>query len=442
MDAQAAPIVSVIIATYNWSSVLRLAIESVLRQTLRDFELLVVGDACTDDSAEVVASFGDPRIRWHNLPENCGNQYGPNNAGIEMARGRFIAYLGHDDLWLPNHLERHVATMEKTNADVTYSWLELIGPEPVVRRCVTGIDTGDEYEGKAILPPSAIMHRREVVQEVGPWKDYRTVVMGTDVEFIGRLFQSGRKFAAVRRLTVLKFPAAWRPGCYIEKPVREQVDALQRIRENPDFLRDELHLIVESLLRRHPDELTQIPVLPPDTKPGVIIEHALRVRGVRPEVQEPATAPESYPPLCKMLDLTKQEAAPYLWTGWSWPEPVYRWTDKKKAGIIFHTVDRDPLLVRMHIAPFLIPGKLEAQPVTVIFNGQEVAQMLLTNNELETHQFLIDSQHLQADNMLEFHLPKADMPMNYGYNMDTRELGMQVSWIEFAPQPPAVAAGE
>ena len=73
----------------------------------------MVGDACADDSEQVVAAFGDPRIRWHNLPENCGNQYGPNNAGIAMARGRHIAYLGHDDIWLPDHLQRHVDTMEK-----------------------------------------------------------------------------------------------------------------------------------------------------------------------------------------------------------------------------------------------------------------------------------------------------------------------------------------
>ncbi len=140
----------------------------MLRQTFRDFELLVVGDACTDDSAEVVASFVDPRVRWHNLPVNSGNQYGPNNAGIEMARGRFIAYLGHDDIWLPDHLERHVATMEKTNADVTYSWLELIGPEPAVRRCVTGISTEEKYEGKTILPPTPAMHRRDVIEAAGP----------------------------------------------------------------------------------------------------------------------------------------------------------------------------------------------------------------------------------------------------------------------------------
>ena len=63
MTALAAPAVSVVIATYNWSSVLRFAIRSVLAQHLADFELIVVGDGCTDDSDAVVRGFGDARIR-------------------------------------------------------------------------------------------------------------------------------------------------------------------------------------------------------------------------------------------------------------------------------------------------------------------------------------------------------------------------------------------
>ena len=103
MDRRTQPTVSIIISTYNWSSVLRFAIASVLAQTFRSFELIVVGDCCTDDSEAVVESFSDPRIQWYNLTENAGGQFGPNNQGVALARGRYIAYLGHDDLW---HRER------------------------------------------------------------------------------------------------------------------------------------------------------------------------------------------------------------------------------------------------------------------------------------------------------------------------------------------------
>lgn len=83
-----APLVSVIVATYERSNVLRLTIECVLRSSFADWELLVIGDACTDDSSEVVASFCDPRISFTNLARNVGEQSGPNNAGCAMARGR------------------------------------------------------------------------------------------------------------------------------------------------------------------------------------------------------------------------------------------------------------------------------------------------------------------------------------------------------------------
>ena len=60
--AATTPKVTVIIPTYNWSSVLHYAVASVLRQTYTDFELIVSGDGCTDDSEEVVTAFDDPRV--------------------------------------------------------------------------------------------------------------------------------------------------------------------------------------------------------------------------------------------------------------------------------------------------------------------------------------------------------------------------------------------
>src|SRR5581483_3163283 len=99
-----APAVSIVVATYNWSSALRCALRSIQLQSVRDFEVLVVGDGCTDDSETVVRSFEDPRFRWANLPRNHGGQYAPNNHGLDLARADWVAYLGHDDIWHPRHL--------------------------------------------------------------------------------------------------------------------------------------------------------------------------------------------------------------------------------------------------------------------------------------------------------------------------------------------------
>ncbi len=123
------PAVTVVIPTYNWSGVLRCAIRSVMLQTVQDFELLVVGDGCTDDTKSVVASFNDPRIRWHNLERNYGSQWMANNYANEHARADWIAYLGHDDIWYPTHLEAVLRTATRDKADVVTSTMILYWPE-------------------------------------------------------------------------------------------------------------------------------------------------------------------------------------------------------------------------------------------------------------------------------------------------------------------------
>src|SRR5262245_41215209 len=117
-SASCMPAISVVTATFNRSHVLRLAIESVRRQTVSDWELIVVGDACTDDTAAVVAGFGDERIRFVNLARNHGEQSVPNNAGTELANGRYLAYLNHDDLWFSDHLETLRTALDSSGAEM------------------------------------------------------------------------------------------------------------------------------------------------------------------------------------------------------------------------------------------------------------------------------------------------------------------------------------
>ncbi|NJE76716.1 glycosyltransferase [Thermococcus sp. ES12] len=105
------PTVSVVIPTYNRSNLLKRAIESVLSQEFEDFELIVVDDASSDNTPEVVESIEDGRIRYVRLKRNSG---GPvtRNTGIKKARGKFIALLDDDDEWLPNRLETQVRKLE------------------------------------------------------------------------------------------------------------------------------------------------------------------------------------------------------------------------------------------------------------------------------------------------------------------------------------------
>lgn len=238
------PIVSIVIATYNWSSVLRYSIRTVLWQTLQDFEILVIGDGCTDDSEQVVQSFGDNRIRWHNLPENSGNQWKPNNKGIELATGRYIAYLGHDDLWHPLHLETLVNTIESRSADAAFAVAELIQPLAPEPKTLTGLSPTGEYIYNMVVPPSTLMHRKAMAADIGGWKDYRTARTPIDIEFVSRAWQHGKRIVPTHEFTVFKFPSAQRPNVYVEKPSHEQEAFIQRIESDPEIRYHELMEVV------------------------------------------------------------------------------------------------------------------------------------------------------------------------------------------------------
>lgn len=95
--------ISVVIPLYNKQRCIRSTIESVLNQTYSDFELIVVDDGSTDDSASVVAELSDPRI--HLVRKANGGVSSARNAGIRQATSEYIAFLDGDDLWEPEFLE-------------------------------------------------------------------------------------------------------------------------------------------------------------------------------------------------------------------------------------------------------------------------------------------------------------------------------------------------
>lgn len=105
-------IVSVVVPVYNTAEAFfREAIESLLAQTYRDFELLLVDNGSESYIAEIVSEFADARIRYHRLKTNRGSAYA-RNYGIERAVGRYIAFMDSDDISLPDRLEKQVAFLD------------------------------------------------------------------------------------------------------------------------------------------------------------------------------------------------------------------------------------------------------------------------------------------------------------------------------------------
>lgn len=113
------PVVSVVMPVYQGREHLAAAVESVLAQTFEQFELLVVDDGSTDGTADIARAYSErePRVSYQRQ-ENAG-QGAARNAGIEAARGEAIAFLDHDDLWLPDKLARQMPLLG--DATVVYS---------------------------------------------------------------------------------------------------------------------------------------------------------------------------------------------------------------------------------------------------------------------------------------------------------------------------------
>jgi glycosyltransferase involved in cell wall biosynthesis len=236
------PLVSIILATYNRSVILGHAIESVRRSTVQDWELIVVGDCCTDDSAAVVASFGDARVSFVNLAENVGEQSGPNNEGVRRARGRYIAYLNHDDLYFEDHLDNAIAGIEAMDADFVWSpFLTVLPASPEELAAgrwtmrLNGVTPADDYDPRVFVFASAWLMTRSLAERVGPWRHAHESFVTPSQDLMFRAWRSGARMRRLAHPSVLALPGGARPGSYVAAPGDEHAFFAALMRDDPRF---------------------------------------------------------------------------------------------------------------------------------------------------------------------------------------------------------------
>ena len=116
------PMVSVILPTYQRADRIERAIRSVLEQTFGNFELIVVDDGSTDDTESVVKAIRDDRIKY--VKQMNAGACAARNAGLSLAKGRFVAFQDSDDAWKPRKLERQLHRLFSTKADVAFHKLD------------------------------------------------------------------------------------------------------------------------------------------------------------------------------------------------------------------------------------------------------------------------------------------------------------------------------
>jgi glycosyltransferase involved in cell wall biosynthesis len=200
-------VVTVLMAVHNGGELLRSSVESVLGQTYRDFELLVIDDGSTDGSADVARSYADERIRVLENERNIG-QVPSLNLGLRAARGRYVARLDHDDRSRPTRLERQVELLEDHDrVALVGTWIDVVGSDGRLWTSVRG-EMRDFREFVTALLVNrfpwghpSIMFRREVMLELGGYDP--TLPGAEDLDFYRRLGEAGWQARVVREPLVL-----------------------------------------------------------------------------------------------------------------------------------------------------------------------------------------------------------------------------------------------
>ncbi len=163
------PRLSVVVPTFNRAHCLGETLESIVSQSYRDFELIVVDDGSTDATGEVVQRFA--KARYLRLSENAGVSHA-RNRGIALACGEFICFLDSDDLWLKDKLERQIEWMD-AHPECTVCYTDEIWIRNGVR--VNPMKKHGKYSGDifrhclplCIVSPSSVLMRASLFEEVG-----------------------------------------------------------------------------------------------------------------------------------------------------------------------------------------------------------------------------------------------------------------------------------
>jgi cellulose synthase/poly-beta-1,6-N-acetylglucosamine synthase-like glycosyltransferase len=244
------PIVSVTICCYNSEQYIAETLQSVLNQTFDHFEIVVVNDGSTDRTEEIVKSFSDPRIKYH-FQANAGVGATRNRA-VDLSRGKYVAFLDHDDLWEPTKLEKQIPLFE-TQPEVALVYSDCYFIDPNGERFATyfAYQGVEPCRGDALLAlikhgcfmqlPSVIVSKEALV-EVGKFdprynivEDYDTWMKIADrhaVDYVGEPLCSYRVHSAnTSRIQqergyqeVLNLVTEWMGRRDLAPEVREELD--------------------------------------------------------------------------------------------------------------------------------------------------------------------------------------------------------------------------
>ena len=207
-------------ATYNCSHLLKFAIQSVIDGDYPHWEIIVVGDCCTDDTEFCVQSFKDDRLRFVNLTENSGQQAKPNNVGLSLASGEYVTFLNQDDMYFKTHLTDCITYMEDPNTDIVcvpgvqiLPALEADLLKGQFDSQVIGAHPG-KYSPFVFSVASSWFVRKSLISKVGLWKTENSLFVTPSQEWLFRASKSGARFYFPDKVGILIIFSSARQNFY------------------------------------------------------------------------------------------------------------------------------------------------------------------------------------------------------------------------------------
>jgi hypothetical protein len=471
------PAISVVIATYNRSRALAYAIESVLGQTFTDWELIVVGDACTDDTAEIVARYveADPRVRFVNLERNWGEQSAPNNIGRSLARASLIAYLSHDDFWLPHHLKACSEALAATGADLVLGTAANISFEggrlafDTLHVLLQGMGEGHRWSPSdldaSVVAASCWLIRSDALDRVGGWRMSQKERAEPSQALLFRLWRRGFRIYTLNDLTLVIISAGHRPASYLQRETPEHDWIAEHL--NDTAFASELAARMPSTNafagsrwpRRPPawrraiaGTLANIGINP--RVPSIAMRHGWRrgaylrhlrellsldsigSRGAAPAVRAEAVRRACHIRIGTPVDFRAGAGgARYLATGWSHPEDDGVWSDGHCASLRFD-VGSPPMTDLCFEFSLTVFQKLPGTPREVVIDtarGQRIDRWTLSAATGDWSTVVPASAWSGSRLVLCFRFDGPKSPSELGLSADRRALSIKLRRVCIYP---------
>lgn len=211
------PAVSILLPTHNSADTLFYSLRSVLKQSFNNFEVLVVGDGCTDGTENLVTQMQrlDSRIQWFPFKKGKGFGYEHRNGVLKQASGTYIAFAAHDDLWFPDHLQKLVSALD-TNKKTRVAYTRPLWVHPDGMVLPSTFSTNDPLlreefiTGHNEIPAQNFLYRNQDLKKVGYWN--AKLPEAADWDVCVRILQLDAKpnILFIPTPTALHFRANWR----------------------------------------------------------------------------------------------------------------------------------------------------------------------------------------------------------------------------------------